>query len=223
MASFAADRQRMVQVQIAARGVRDPGVLKAMGEVPRERFVPEEYLRYAYDDCPLPIGAGQTISQPFIVAVMIEAAEVKPGDRVLEIGAGSGYAAAVLSRIAASVVAIERRADLAEAAGRRMRELGYDNVEVICADGSAGYPGGAPYDAIIASAGAPAIPQALKEQLDLGGRLVIPVGSAEDGQRLVKLRRDSATTLIEEDLGAVAFVPMIGVQGWREDDVYRTH
>jgi protein-L-isoaspartate(D-aspartate) O-methyltransferase len=225
MTSFAADRQRMVQVQIAARGVRDEAVLRAMGEVPRERFVSEEYLRYAYDDCPLPIASGQTISQPFIVAAMIEAAEVKPTDRVLEIGAGSGYAAAVLSRIARNVIAIERHQGLADTGAQRMRELGYDNVQVICADGSQGWLESAPYDAIIASAGAPAIPQALKEQLDLGGRLVIPVGAAEEGQRLIKLRRESATTLIEEDLGGVAFVPMIGVQGWREEDgrLYRTH
>src|SRR5690606_24816348 len=150
----------------------------------------------------------QTISQPFIVAAMIEAAEVKPSDRVLEIGAGSGYAAAVLSRIARNVIAIERHQGLADTGAQRMRELGYDNVQVICADGSQGWLESAPYDAIIASAGAPAIPQALKEQLDLGGRLVIPVGAAEEGQRLIKLRRESATTLIEEDLGGVAFVPM---------------
>jgi protein-L-isoaspartate(D-aspartate) O-methyltransferase len=226
MISFAAHRQRMVQIQLAARGVRSEAVLRAMGEVPRERFVPEQYQRAAYDDMPLPIEAGQTISQPFIVAAMIEAAEIKTTDRVLEIGAGSGYAAAVMSRIASSVIAIERHRELADTAAARLRELRYDNIEIRCADGTKGWPEAAPYDAIVASAGAPAIPQALKEQLDIGGRLVIPVGSPTEGQRLVKLTRESATALTEEDLGGVAFVPLIGVQGWREDDdgrFYRTH
>lgn len=218
MEDYAVARHMMVQNQLARRGVRSEAVLRAMGEVPRERFVPVEQARYAYQDCPLPIEAGQTISQPFIVAAMIEAGEIAPADRVLEVGAGSGYAAAVMSRIAKQVIAIERHRELADLAAARMRDLEYENVEVHFADGSKGWPGAAPYDVIIASAGAPAVPQALKEQLDIGGRLVIPVGSADGGQRLIKLKRENATTLVEEDLGGVAFVPLIGVQGWKEED-----
>jgi protein-L-isoaspartate(D-aspartate) O-methyltransferase len=212
------ERRKMVDRQIARRGVSDKRVLDAMRQAPREAFVPEEYRDFAYDDTPLPIGAGQTISQPFIVAMMIEAAEVSPGERVLEIGAGSGYAAAVLSRIAANVYAIERHSDLAERAAERLARLGYDNVEVRAGDGTQGWPDAAPFDAILASAGGPAIPQTLKDQLGIGGHLVMPVGHTLREQRLMKVTRRSATSFEVEDLGGVVFVPLIGVHGWPQED-----
>src|SRR5215207_7426208 len=180
-------RARMVKVQIAGRGMRDRSVLDAMRRVPREAFVLPGFEEFAYEDGPLPIGEGQTISQPYIVALMIEAAEVKPGDHVLEVGAGSGYAAAVLSHIADRVYAIERHPSLGEAARRRFETLGYDNVELSVGDGTRGWPDVAPFDAILVSAGGPEIPQALKEQLAIGGRLVIPVGEEERSQILLKI------------------------------------
>ena len=209
-------RERMVERQLAARGVDDPFVLDAMREVPREAFVPEGLQEFAYADTPLPIDAGQTISQPYIVAYMIEAAELRPGDRALEVGAGSGYAAAVMSRIAQRVYAIERHARLAEAAAARLQRLGYDNVEVVAGDGSRGWPEAAPFDVILVAAGGPAIPQALKDQLEIGGRLVIPVGDDVLDQRLVKVTRASATHFEEDDLGPVMFVPLIGEHGWHD-------
>src|SRR5688500_11474534 len=217
MADFAELRERMVERQIAARGIRDPRLLDAFRQVPREEFVSPEYGRQVYGDHPLPIGRGQTISQPYIVALMIEAAEVKPGDRVLEVGAGSGYAAAVLSRIAKRVYAIERHAMLGEAARRRFEALGYDNMELRIADGTKGWPDAAPFDAIMVAAGGPAAPQALKEQLAIGGRLVVPVGEQWTGQRLLKVTRVSDSEYETEDIGSVAFVPLIGEQGWAED------
>ncbi len=207
-------RERMVSRQIIRRGVSNPDVIGAMRVVPREAFVPERLREFAYEDTPLPIEAGQTISQPFIVAAMIEAGEVKPGETVLEIGAGSGYAAAVISRIAAQVFAIERHENLATLARARMRALGYANVQIRTGDGTRGWAEAAPFDAIIASAGAPAIPQTLKDQLGMGGVLVMPVGETPREQRLIKVRRQSATLFEEEDLGAVSFVPMIGEHGW---------
>ena len=211
----------MVDTQLLRRGVYDGRVLEAMRETPREAFVPEPLKSRAYDDGPLPIEAGQTISQPYVVALMIEAAELTADDRVLEIGAGSGYAAAVMSRMAAQVYAIERHKELAESAAARLRGLGYDNVDLRAGDGTHGWPERAPFDAIVASAGAPAIPHALREQLDIGGRLVMPVGDTPRLQTLLKVRRTSATTFAEEDLGAVAFVPMIGAHGWTEEDDLR--
>ncbi|HEX6015622.1 MAG TPA: protein-L-isoaspartate(D-aspartate) O-methyltransferase, partial [Geminicoccaceae bacterium] len=210
-------RDRMVDVQIARRGVRDRRVLDAMRRVPREAFVEPGFEEFAYEDGPLPIGEGQTISQPYIVALMIEAAEVKPGERVLEVGAGSGYAAAVMSRIADQVFAIERHPSLAEAARRRVRELGYGNVDLRVGDGTRGWPEAAPFDAILVAAGGPQVPEALKEQLAIGGRLVVPVGEEERRQRLLKITRAGATEYDEEDLGGVMFVPLIGEQGWAED------
>lgn len=214
-------RERMVDRQVARRGVRDDRVLDAMREVPREAFVPEGLQEFAYDDAPLPIEAGQTISQPYVVGLMIQAAAIRPGDRVLEIGAGSGYAAAVMSRIAGQVFAIERHAALTELARERLRRLGYDNVELRTGDGTRGWVEAGPFDAILAAAGGPSIPQALKDQLDLGGRLVMPVGATRDEQRLVKVTRVSASHFEEDDLGAVRFVPLIGEQGWPDADSAR--
>jgi protein-L-isoaspartate(D-aspartate) O-methyltransferase len=210
-------RDRMVDVQIARRGVRDPHVLNAMRQVPREAFVEPGFEEFAYEDGPLPIGEGQTISQPYIVALMIEAAEVRSGDRVLEVGAGSGYAAAVMSRIADRVYAIERHPSLGEAAQERFRRLGYDNIELRVGDGTLGWPDAAPFDAILVAAGGPEVPQALKEQLAVGGRLVIPVGAEEGHQTLLTVTRTGQANYEEEDLGGVMFVPLIGEQGWAED------
>jgi protein-L-isoaspartate(D-aspartate) O-methyltransferase len=207
----------MVDIQIARRGVRDARVLEALRQVPREEFVDPGFEEFAYDDGPLPIGANQTISQPYIVALMIEAAELKPSDRVLEVGAGSGYAAAVMSRIAARVYAIERHAELVDAAKRRLEKLGYTNVELRVGDGTRGWPEAAPFDAILVAAGGPEVPPTLKEQLAIGGRLIIPVGLQHSHQTLRKITRLSETQYEEEDLGAVAFVPLIGEQGWAED------
>ncbi len=210
---LARDRALMVARHLKARGIRDPYVLEAMGQVPREAFVSEPLTEFAYEDSALPIEAGQTISQPYIVARMIELAELEPGDKVLEVGAGSGYAAAVMSRIAGEVYAIERHEALATQAGDREDRLGYHNVEIICADGTKGWPESAPYDAIIVSAGGPKVPEALKRQLAVGGRLVIPVGR-DVHQTLLRVRRTGQDTFEEEDHGAVTFVPLIGEEGW---------
>jgi len=216
MFDFDHARRHMVEAQIARRGVKDPRVLEAMRNVPRERFVDEGYEELAYEDSPLPIAEGQTISQPFIVALMIEAAEMEPSDRVLEVGTGSGYAAAVMGRIARQVFTVERHARLGETARRRLEAIGAGNVAVRIGDGSKGWPDKAPFDAIIVAAGGPAPPAALKEQLDIGGRLVIPVGGERRAQRLVRVSRLSATRYEEEDLGGVMFVPLIGEQGWSD-------
>ena len=209
-------RAAMVEAQIARRGVLDPHVLNAMREVPRERFVDDAMLEFAYEDSPLPIAEGQTISQPYIIAVMIEAAEIRPGDRVLEIGCGSGYAAAVISRIADDVFTIDRHVALVDVAQARFDALGYDNIETRAGDGTLGWPDAAPFDAILVAADGPEVPQSLREQLEIGGRLVIPVGDPDYGQRLVKMTRRSASEFDEDDLGAVAFVPLIGEQGWKD-------
>lgn len=213
MSSFHA-RERMVEAQIARRGVRDRAVLDAMREVPREAFVTPGYEEFAYEDGPLPIGAGQTISQPYIVALMIEAAQLRPDDKVLEVGAGSGYAAAVMSRIAKRVYAIERHESLTKEAARRFDELGYDNIELRTGDGTCGWPEEAPFDAILVSAGGPSVPESLKSQLTIGGRLIIPVGGGGSSQTLRQITRTSEDRYEEEDLGAVAFVPLIGEHGW---------
>ncbi len=213
----ARDRAIMVTRHLAARGVRDPLVLAAMGSVPREAFVPETLADFAYEDSALPIEAGQTISQPYIVARMIELLELEPTDKVLEVGAGSGYAAAVLSRIASKVYAIERHKVLADQARERLKKLGYGNAEIIHADGTMGWPEQAPYDAILVSAGGPKVPEALKLQLTIGGRLVIPVGR-DVHQTLLLVRRIGDDEFEEEDHGAVTFVPLIGDEGWREPE-----
>jgi protein-L-isoaspartate(D-aspartate) O-methyltransferase len=208
----------MVETQIAARGVRDPAVLDAMRIVPREAFVAERLKPFAYEDGPLPIEEGQTISQPFIVAVMTDAVRPKPGDRALEIGTGSGYGAAVLSRIAAEVYTIERLAGLAESARRRLADLGYGNVHVLHGDGTLGWPEHAPYNAIVVTAGGPKVPPPLLDQLAVGGRLVMPVGSASRFQRLVLVTRKAVDGYDYEDLEEVAFVPLIGAEGWPESE-----
>jgi protein-L-isoaspartate(D-aspartate) O-methyltransferase len=208
------DRERMVERQIAARGVTHWRVLEAMRQVPREAFVEAGLEEFAYEDSPLPIAQGQTISQPFIVALMIEAAAVKRGDRVLEIGTGSGYAAAVLSRIAGKVYTIERHGALEETAKQRFARLGYRNIEVRHGDGTLGWPEAAPFDAIIVTAGGPEIPETLRTQLKVGGRLVMPIGVLANEQRLVKVVRDGEHAFHEEDLGAVRFVPLVGEHGW---------
>ncbi|MFI5325160.1 MAG: protein-L-isoaspartate(D-aspartate) O-methyltransferase [Candidatus Rokuibacteriota bacterium] len=210
------DRERMVTTQIEARGITDPLVLGAMRAVPRERFVPAALARFAYDDRPLPIGEGQTISQPYIVGVMAQAAGLKAGARVLEIGTGSGYGAAVLSRIAAEVYTVERVRALVEEARDRLAGLGYANVHVLEGDGTLGWAEHAPYDAIVVTAGGPRVPEALLSQLAAGGRLIMPVGSGARHQRLVRVTRTEAPEYRYEDLEEVAFVPLIGAEGWAE-------
>jgi protein-L-isoaspartate(D-aspartate) O-methyltransferase len=201
-------REAMVERQIRRRAIADPALLAAFRAVPREAFVPEGMREFAYEDGPLPIGEGQTISQPYIVALMIDAAEVAPGARVLEVGTGSGYAAAVLSRIAGKVFAIERHAPLAEAARRRLLELGYHNVEVIAGDGCAGLPEEAPFDAILVAACGDRVPGPLREQLAVGGRLVMPVGRA-DAQSLICITRTAQSEWSEQVLAPVRFVPLV--------------
>ncbi|MDP9810190.1 protein-L-isoaspartate(D-aspartate) O-methyltransferase [Rhizobium tibeticum] len=215
MSDFSRLRHCMVDA-IARRGVKNARVLEAMRVVPRERFVSEAMAEFAYQDAPLPINEDQTISQPYIVAAMIEAAEVKATDIVLEVGAGSGYAAAVISRIAERVYSIERHETLARAAIKRLEDLEYGNAKIIIGDGTRGLSEHAPFDAIIVAAGAPVIPEALKEQLAIGGRLVIPVGD-DQRQRLCKVIRRDATSYEMIELEAVMFVPLIGEHGWAED------
>ena len=215
MPDYQPARDRMVETQIVRRGVRDARVLAALRRVPREAFVQEGFRETAYEDGPLPIGSGQTISQPFIVARMAEAAAIGDGHRVLEIGTGSGYAAAVLGELGAQVFTIERHAELAERAGERLRESGYGNVSVKVGDGTKGWPEEAPFDAIIVTAGGPSVPHSLKDQLKIGGRLVIPVGD-RGGQRLLRVVCSAADRFDEEDLGGVVFVPLIGEDGWRD-------
>ncbi|RUU52550.1 protein-L-isoaspartate(D-aspartate) O-methyltransferase, partial [Mesorhizobium sp. M7A.T.Ca.TU.009.01.1.1] len=210
-------RDRMVNIHVGRRGIHDREILLAMREVPREAFVEPGFEEFAYEDTPLPIADGQTISQPYIVAFMIEMADVKPGDHVLEIGTGSGYAAAVMSRLVEQVYTIERHPGLAETAKRRFEKLGYQNIEVRTGDGTKGWPQAAPFDAIVVTASGPGAPLALQEQLDVGGRLVIPVGDDPDLQRLLKVTRTGAATYSEEDFGGVRFVPLIGEQGWSEN------
>ncbi len=216
MTDFAKRRRRMVERQIAARGITDAAVLAAMAEVPRERFVAESLADCAYDDGPLPIGAGQTISQPYIVALMAAALRLAPSDRVLEIGAGSGYAAAVLSRIAKEVTSVERLPELARQARQRCAELGYDNVTVLEGDGTLGWPAHAPYQAIAVTAGSPEVPQPLLDQLAIGGRLVIPVGGDPGVQTLLRVTRRAEDRYERDALESVRFVPLIGEAGWSE-------
>ncbi|MBM3949624.1 MAG: protein-L-isoaspartate(D-aspartate) O-methyltransferase [SAR202 cluster bacterium] len=196
--------------------LHDEKVVEAMECVPREEFVPEGMREGAYEDMPLPIGEGQTISQPFIVAMMVSALEVRAADVVLEVGTGSGYQAAILSLLAKRVVSVERLPDLAEAARERLRRLGYANVEVMRAGRELGWPAGAPYDAIIVAAAAPKLPRGLITQLDEGGRLVVPVG-ALDSQELMKVTK-SVGEASYRTLGGCRFVPLIGEEAWSPED-----
>jgi protein-L-isoaspartate(D-aspartate) O-methyltransferase len=209
---FASARNQMVARQIRARGIHAPRVLDAMAVVPRHQFVPPESAASAYSDEPLPIGGGQTISQPFMVAAMADAALLNGSERVLEIGAGSGYQAAVLSLLAQEVVVVELQPELARACRDRLARLGYSNVLVEEGDGSLGWPPHAPYQAIIVSAAAPAVPSPLVEQLAEGGRLVIPVGNTEQQDLLRVLKRDG--NMKRESLFACRFVPLLGRHGW---------
>lgn len=216
MTDFAREREAMVERQLRRRGIREQAILDAFLAVPREAFVAEEYAHLAYGDHPLPIEANQTISQPYIVALMIQAAAIADGANVLEVGAGSGYAAALLGRIAGKVVAIERQHELVEIARERLQRLGCDNVEIIEGDGTRGCPEHAPFDAILAAASGSHVPQALIAQLAPGGRLVMPVGDPGGIQELIKITKQEDGILRQENLGGVRFVPLIGEEGWND-------
>ncbi|SPJ31722.1 protein-L-isoaspartate(D-aspartate) O-methyltransferase [Candidatus Protochlamydia amoebophila] len=215
MDSYQEIRKQMVEKQIAARGIQDPRVLEAMGKVPRERFVSEHIAPLAYEDRPLSIDEGQTISQPFIVAVMAQQAQITPQDKVLEIGTGSGYSAAILSQLASHVYSMERYPKLAELAKKRLQEFGYNNVTVSVGDGSLGWEEFAPYEVIIVTAGGPQIPPSLLKQLAISGRLVIPVGPSLESQQLMRVMREDADHYRYENLGSVQFVPLVGKEGWQ--------
>jgi protein-L-isoaspartate(D-aspartate) O-methyltransferase len=216
MTDYTAEREAMVERHLKRRGITDKRILDAFLAVPREEFVSEEYAHLAYGDHPLPIEAGQTISQPYIIGLMIEAAGIKPGDKVLEVGAGSGYAAAVISRIAEKVIAIERQHDLIKIARQRMERLGYANVEIVEGDGTKGCRDHAPFDAILAAASGSHVPRPLVEQLAPGGRIVMPVGDPGWVQELVKVTKEEDGILKQKNLGGVRFVPLIGEEGWKD-------
>ena len=215
-ASFSAERNRMVQSQLRQRGVRDQRVLDAMTRVPRHQFVPERYQAQAYEDHPIPIGFGQTISQPYIVALMLEALSLQPTDTVLEVGTGSGYQTALLAELAARIYSIERHAPLAENAAAVLRSLGYTNATMVVGDGSKGLPQHAPFDAIIVSAAAPQVPLALFHQLAESGRMIVPVGpsDAQELQLITKQDRE----LVVSHLEGCRFVPLIGGEGFASDE-----
>lgn len=210
-------RRVMLKRHLAARGIHDQRVLGAMGEIAREKFVEAGQEAFAYADAALPIASGQTISQPYIVALMLQAAELKPDDHSLEIGTGSGFAAVVMARLCRDVITFERHAPLAQSARQRLEAIGIDNVEIRVGDGSQGATDAAPFDAIIVAAGAPAIPPPLRDQLEIGGRLIVPVGAQDTEQRLIRITRITANAFEEEDLGGVLFVPLIGSAGWPDD------
>jgi len=204
---WAAAREDMVKVTIEERGMDDARVLAAMRRVPRHEFVPRPYRAHAYDDTPLPIGEGQTISQPYIVALMAQVAAIQPGARVLEIGTGSGYGAAVLSELAGEVYTIEILEPLARRAEGTLKRLGYANVHVRCGDGYQGWPEAAPFDAIVVTAAPPKVPEPLKAQLKVGGNLVLPVGRWDQSLRVVTRTEEGFR---EYEVAAVRFVPMTG-------------
>jgi len=210
-----AEREWMVKTQLMGRDITDEAVINSMLIVPRHNYVPEDKQEYAYYDSPLEIEAGQTISQPYIVALMAQALELKANDKVLEIGTGSGYSAAILSRIAAYIYTIERHDILAHFAKKRFQNQGYKNIEVRVGDGTLGWTEKAPFDAILVTAGGPMIPDSLINQLAIGGRLVIPVGDKGE-QMLMRVKKTATSELIEENLGLVRFVPLIGSKGWSE-------
>ena len=214
MTDYSRLRERMVKRQIAGRGVKSEKVLDAMRKVPRERFLPKGQGVWAYDDNPLPIGDGQTISQPYVVAYMTEALSLEGGEKILEIGTGSGYAAAILAEIAAEVYTIERIEGLATMASRILDELGYANVHARYGDGTLGWPEQAPFDGIVVTAAGPEAPETLKQQLKIGGRLVIPVGESKWYQQVVRITRVAEAVFETEELLPVRFVPLIGEEGW---------
>ena len=207
MSDTASARELMVASQLRARGVSDTRVLQAMLRVPRDQFIAEEYRAKAYDDHPLPIGSGQTISQPYIVALMLESLQLQPTDKVLEVGAGSGYATALLAELAGEVYSIERHAELASQARQAIESLGYKNVTIVTGDGALGYPQAAPFQAILVSASAAQIPFALIEQLAENGRMMIPVGS-DEAQQLQFVRRVNGEIVVSPR-ELVRFVPLI--------------
>ncbi|MDX1664028.1 MAG: protein-L-isoaspartate(D-aspartate) O-methyltransferase [Candidatus Promineifilaceae bacterium] len=215
---FTEQREQMVRRQIARRGIKDAAILRAMRAVPREAFVPAAHSHAAYKDTPLPIPASQTISQPYVVALMLNALDLEAEDRALEVGSGSGYAAALLGQIVREVHAVERHKELVAYARTRLDELGYANVHVHHSDGTTGWPPAAPYDAIMVSASGPDVPASLREQLAVGGRLIMPVGGARDLQTLLLVQRlpdaPDGPRYRQKDLGGVRFVPLIGEEGW---------
>ena len=214
-AQFAAARRLMVEEQLRARGIHDERVLKAMAKVPRHLFVPDKYQNLAYEDQPLPIGFGQTISQPYMVAIMVEALELKGNEVALEVGTGSGYQAAILSLLARRVYSVEIIPELAEEARERLKRLGYENVEVVLGNGSLGWEKGGPYEAMVIAAAAPKVPELLIDQLKEGGRLVIPVGDLSL-QSCVQVRKEGGRVCFK-NLGACSFVPLVGEEGWKKE------
>ncbi len=206
-------RQRMVDEQLIPRGISDAGVLSVFRKVPRHEFMPQEYMDSAYDDHPLPIGGGQTISQPYMVALMTEQLDLKGGEKILEIGAGSGYQAAILAEIASEVYTVERIETLAKKCDATLKKLGYKNIKVVVGDGTLGYKEAAPYDGIIVTCGAPGIPSSYIEQLKTGGILVMPIGS-QFSQVLTVVKKMKEGVQTKEVCGCV-FVPLIGKDGWK--------
>lgn len=215
-------RLRMVAEQLRTREIVDERVLEAMSHVPRESFVPEDLIAEAYDDCPLPIGCSQTISQPFTVAFMCQALQLTGEEVVLEIGTGSGYGAAVLASLAKTVYTIERIPELAESAAKRLARLGYDNVHVRAGDGTLGWPDASPFEGIVVTAGGDTLPQPYVDQLALGGRIVIPLGTYPWGQAMYRFTK-TAAGMDSENLGGFTFVPLIGKHGWSNKEVARTY
>jgi protein-L-isoaspartate(D-aspartate) O-methyltransferase len=216
-AALESARRAMIETQIERRGVRDARVLSAMRAVPRHAFVPAELRAQAYEDAPLPIGGGQTISQPYMVAAMTAALRLHGDERVLEVGGGCGYQAAVLAKLAREVVTVEYRADLAAATSARLGEMGYENIHVHCGDGTMGLPEMAPFDAILVAAGAPGVPAPLMAQLADGGRMVIPVGNLENQElQLVEMKERSRGIFQTTVLDSCRFVPLIGAHGWKD-------
>jgi protein-L-isoaspartate(D-aspartate) O-methyltransferase len=211
--TLAQARARMVEEQLRSRGIRDPRLLEAMGKVPREEFIACEDFRDAYGDHPLPIGAGQTVSQPYIVAAMVEALELRPADRALEVGTGTGYQAAILAELAAEVWTIERHEELANKAREILTRLGYANVHVVHGDGSLGLPELAPFNKILVAAAAPRIPDSLVAQLADSGRLVVPVGTRYEQQ--VHIVRKEGEEIIVTTHDLCRFVPLVGAEGWQ--------